>query len=357
MKFVVKIGTSSLTGRHSYINYDVLKNIATQCCYLANNGHRVVIVSSGAIGIALKKDKLDRRKIQDISELQAYAAYGQIWLMQAYLNEFQKYDLKIGQVLLDPIDFVQRTQYLKAKNTILKLLELTIIPVINENDAVTDEEIRFGDNDRLAALVAIGIEADLLVMLTDAPGVLTSDPRFNKNATLIKEIEEIDKEIEKATAKPGTPFGSGGIASKLAAAKMATWAGIDVLIGDSKSADILIRAANADFSRASYVKKQENKMAARKLWIAFATKKCGDIVIDDGAKKALMNAKSSLLSVGIKSVTGNFNRNDAVEIKDCDSKVIAKGLTRMSCNELDALLKTNAENSRIVVHRNDLVLI
>ena len=235
---VVKVGSSSVTS-------ETVSRLCGELAAARAEGHTVVVVSSGAIAVGW--DTLDRGKQRpsDPAVLQAVSAVGQHRLMRMWQDGFEPYDVLAGQVLLAPLDFVNRTQYLHARGTLRHLAALGVVPVVNENDAVADEEIRFGDNDRLAALVAHLVGAQLLVLLTDTPGLLTADPRRDTEASLIEEVVEIDQQLERLAGGPGSSLGSGGMASKLAAAKIATWSGVRTVIADAARPGV-VAAALAD---------------------------------------------------------------------------------------------------------------
>jgi len=259
-----------------------------------------------------------------------------------------------GQVLLAPLDFVHRTQYLHARGTLRHLVDLGVVPVVNENDAVADEEIRFGDNDRLAALVAHLVGAQLLVLLTDAPGLLTADPRRDGEASLIEEVVEIDQQLERLAGGPGSAMGSGGMASKLAAAKIATWSGVRAVIADAGRAGVLGAALAGEAGVGTVFRARESHLSARKLWIAFALGAAGSLSVDDGARAALTGRGRSLLAAGVVGCSGTFRPEDAVEIAGPDGQVFAKGLVRVPAASAEEWM---GRRSQVVVHRDDLVLV
>ena len=230
---VVKIGSSSLTTEDGAIDGDAIAKLTAEVARVRADGHHVVVVTSGAIAAGWRTLAEGAPRPSDPATLQAVAAVGQHQLMRVWSDNLASLGLIAGQVLLAPLDFVHRSQYLHARQTLGRLLDLGIVPVVNENDAVADEEIRFGDNDRLAALVAHLVGADLLVLLTDTLGLLTGDPRFTAETSLIEEVVEIDHELELIAGGPGSQAGSGGMASKLAAAKIATWSGVEAVIADA----------------------------------------------------------------------------------------------------------------------------
>jgi glutamate 5-kinase len=234
------------------------------------------------------------------------------------------------------------------------LVELGVVPIVNENDAVADEEIRFGDNDRLAALVAHLVGAQRLVVLTDAPGLLTADPRRNAEASLIEEVVEIDRELERLAGGRGSVVGSGGMASKLAAAKIATWSGVETVIADAARPGVLGAVLAGEAGAGTVFRARSAHLSARKLWIAFALGSSGRLVVDEGARAALTEAGRSLLAAGVTGVSGGFARADAVEIAGPDGQVFAKGLVRLPADSASEWL---GRRSRVVVHRDDLVLV
>jgi glutamate 5-kinase len=229
-----------------------------------------------------------------------------------------------------------------------------VVPVVNENDAVADDEIRFGDNDRLAALVAHLVGAQLLVLLTDAPGLLTADPRRDREASLIEEVVEIDQQLERLAGGPGSAVGSGGMASKLAAAKIATWSGVRTVIADAGRDGVLGAALAGEAGVGTVFHARESRLSARKLWIAFALGSSGSLRVDEGAQAALTGRGRSLLAAGVVGCTGTFGPQDAVEIVGPDGQVFAKGLVRVAAASAAEWM---GRRSQVVVHRDDLVLV
>jgi glutamate 5-kinase len=266
-----------------------------------------------------------------------------------------------GQVLLAPFDFMVRSQYLHARATLERLLELGVVPVINENDAVADDEIRYGDNDRIAALVAHLLRADLLVLLTDAPGLMDADPRSSAEASLIEEIAEVDHELEALAGGAGTARGSGGMASKLAAAKMASWAGVRAVIAAADRPRVLLDAVTGVPGIGTTVRPRDRRLTARKLWIAFALPPSGRVVVDDGAVRALKSGGRSLLAAGVVEVEGGFSAEEAVEVVDAGGRVVAKGLAGLDSAALRAVAGRRSEElvvgSGEVIHVDDLVVL
>jgi glutamate 5-kinase len=359
---VVKVGTSSITDDRGIVSVEAVGKLCAEVALLRGRGDRVVVVSSGAIAAGLPALGYDGVRPTDMATLQAISAVGQSRLLRVYDDVLARHGLVGGQVLLAPLDFVHRKQYLHARQTLTRLLELGVVPIVNENDAIADDEIRFGDNDRLAALVAHLVNASLLVLLTDAPGVLTADPRFNAEASLIEEIVEVDHSLEAVAGASGTTRGSGGMASKLAAAKIAAWSGVRTVIAGADRPGVLVEAADGLAGVGTVVRPHQRRLSARKLWIAFAVGASGTVVVDDGARTALVERQRSLLPAGVVEVLGTFDAEDAVEITGTDGRVFAKGLARHPAAWVKeyAGRRTSvlpAEVAPEVVHRDDLVVL
>jgi glutamate 5-kinase len=357
---VVKIGTSSITDERGHVVDAAIAKLCGEVAELRAAGQHVVIVTSGAIAAGLRVLGLDPRPT-DSSVLQAVSAVGQSRLMGHYERALEAAGLIGGQVLLAPLDFVHRAQYLHARQTLWLLLGLGVVPVVNENDAVADDEIRFGDNDRLAALVAHLVQAELLVLLTDAAGLFTADPRVDEEASLVAEVVEIDHVLALAGGT-GSERGSGGMASKLAAAKIAAWSGVRVVIASAERPRVLPDAVAGTPGVGTFVKPRLARLPARKLWIAFAVAATGTVVVDAGAKKALTDNGVSLLPAGVREVRGDFQPDEAVELAGPDGAVFAKGIVRHSAKALSQWLGWQTSHlppgvSREVVHRDDLVIL
>jgi glutamate 5-kinase len=362
MIVIAKIGTSSITDGDGEIVRDAIAKLCAEVATVHGDGHQIVVVSSGAIGAGLPALGLggDRRP-RDSVTLQAVSAVGQSRLMQVYNDSLGAHGLVAGQVLLAPLDFMVRQQYLHARGTLRRLLELGVVPIVNENDAIADDEIRLGDNDRIAALVAHLVGADLLVLLTDAPGLLTADPRLDSNASLIEEIVEVDHAFEAMAGGAGSARGSGGMASKLAAAKIAAWSGVRTVIASAQRDNVLPDAV-AGLAVGTVVVPHDRNLPARKLWIAFAVGSSGTIVVDDGARRALLAGGNSLLAAGVVDVRGSFGADDAVEVATPDGAVFAKGIVRADAIAIKGVAgKRSAEladgTPPWVIHRDDLVVL
>ena len=346
---VVKVGTSSVTDGDGWVDRSVLAEIASDVHELAISGVEVAVVTSGAVTAGWADVGGGRGRPRDSVTLQAVSAVGQPLLMQSWREAFAAHDRGVGQVLLSPLDFSHRGQYLRARATLEALWGLDVVPVVNENDAVSDDEIRFGDNDRLAALVANLVGAEFLVLLTDTPGLLTADPRLDPSATLIEEVSAIDASLMDIAGASRSGVGSGGMASKLAAARMATWSGVTTVIAAARN-DHPLRAALRGGGTGTVFRPRPERLAARKAWIAFAVPSRGVLRINQGALQALLHHGRSLLRVGVVGIEGSFVEGDAVEIHGPDGEVVAKGLVRVAAIDLD-------HGDDVVVHRDDLVVL
>src|SRR5436190_9275107 len=357
---VVKIGTSSITSETGELDDGALLKLCSEIATTRARGHEVVLVCSGAIAAGLPALGFGTRPT-DVGLLQAIAAVGQPRLMERIGAILGQHDLVAGHVLLTPHDFGVRSQYLHARDTLRRLLDLGVIPVVNENDTVADDEIRYGDNDRLAALVSHLVHADVLVLLTDTPGLFTADPRLDERASLIEEIVEVDAALEAVAGGTGTPRGSGGMASKLAAAKIAAWSGVRAVIAGADVPDVVLDVIEGR-AVGTAVRPRPARLASRKLWIAFARNAAGRIVVDDGARRALCTDNRSLLPAGVREIEGAFDADDAVEIVGPDGRPFAKGLVRYSATSLRSVAGRRTADLQEglpheVVHRDDLVVL
>ena len=359
---VAKIGTSSITDASGAIDAAAIGKFCAEVADVRRAGHRIVVVTSGAIAAGLPALGLSHLDAPDTATLQAASAVGQSRLMRVWDDLLGGHGLVGGQVLIAPLDFMERSQYLHARSTLARLLQLGVVPVVNENDALADDEIRFGDNDRIAALVAHLVSADVLVLLTDTPGLFTADPRVEPSASLIEEIVEVDAELEAVAGGRGTARGSGGMASKLAAAKIAAWSGVRSVIAGAGRPGVLTDAVAGVPGVGTVVAPRAKRLGARKLWIAFAVGASGTVVVDDGARRALTERNVSLLAAGVRDVRGRFAADDAVEVAGPDGQVFAKGLVRLDSATLATMAgkRTSELPEGIapeVVHRDDLVVL
>jgi glutamate 5-kinase len=361
VRIVVKVGTSSLTRDSGDINRDALVKLCAEVADARAEGHEVVLVSSGAIAAGLPVLGFGDRP-RDIGTLQAAAAVGQPVLMEQFRVLLSGHGLVAGQVLLTPYDFGHRSQYLHARETLARLLDLGVVPVVNENDTIADDEIRFGDNDLISALVAHLVGAEVLVILTDTSGVFTADPRLDADASLIEEIREVDAALETFAGGAGTARGSGGMVSKLVAARIAAWSGVRAVIAGAREPDVVRRALRDGESVGTVVQPRAERLSSRKLWIAFARRPSGRVVVDDGARRALVEDGRSLLPAGVRDVQGAFDREDAVEVVDASGRVFAKGLAGMDGATMRRVAGRRTADlpegvPHEAVHRDDLVLL
>jgi glutamate 5-kinase len=357
---VVKVGTSSITAEDGELDDASLRKLCGELAHARAAGHEVVLVSSGAIAAGLPALGMGTRPT-DVGTLQAVAAVGQPLLIQRIGAILGEHDLLAGQVLLTPHDFGVRSQYLHARETLRRLLDLGVVPVVNENDTVADDEIRYGDNDRLAALVSHLVGADVLVLLTDTPGLFTADPRLDAAASLIEEIAEVDAALEALAGGTGSARGSGGMATKLAAAKIAAWSGVRAVIAAADAPAVISDAIEGRAVGTAFLPRTE-RLSSRKLWIAFALGASGRIVVDDGARRALCTDHRSLLPAGVRGVEGSFDADDAVEIVDAAGTPFAKGLVRYPAGVLRDVAGRRTSDlaeglPHEVVHRDDLVVL
>ena len=360
MRVVAKIGTSSLTDELGVIDHTIVDAVCDQIAGLRKLGHEVVLVSSGAISAGVAALGLGERPT-DMVTLQALAAAGQSRLMRTYDDSLSRHGLVAAQVLVVPHDFADRTQYLHARRTIQRLFELGCVPVVNENDALASDEIRFGDNDRIAALVAHNVAADVLVLLTDTDGLYTADPRTDPGAQLIAEVAADDPLLAVSAGASATARGSGGMASKLAAARLASWSGVRAVIAAAARPGSLIDAVVSTGVGTTF-QPSDRRLSARKLWIGFASLVEGAVVVDDGARRALAERGTSLLPAGVVSVSGEFDEGATVEVRTLEGAVMARGMALSDSSVLRSIVgKRSAELppevAHEVIHRDDLVLL
>ncbi len=360
MRVVAKIGTSSLTNQLGVIDAQVIDSLCDQLAALRAAGHEVLLVSSGAVSAGVAALGLTARP-SDVVTLQAISAAGQSRLMETYNHSLNRHGLVAAQVLLVPHDFVDRRQYLHARQTLIRLLELGCIPIVNENDAIASDEIRYGDNDRIAALVAHNVAADVLVLLTDTPGLFTSDPRLDATATLVEVVAADDPLLSVAATSSSDTRGSGGMASKLSAARMASWSGVRAVIANASRPNVLVDAVAGASVGTTFLASSRN-LPARKLWIGFATNVEGAIIVDDGARRALVERGTSLLPAGVVDVVGEFGEGDVVDIRDLAGVTVARG---MALSDADVLREIKGQRTtdlpshvaHEVIHRDDLLVL
>ncbi|MGH9171931.1 MAG: glutamate 5-kinase [Acidimicrobiales bacterium] len=362
MLVVAKIGTSSITLPDGGVSAGAIAKLATDVSAARAAGYAVVLVTSGAVTAGVAALSPAGERPFDPVGLQAMAAIGQHRLMRQYDEALARHGMLAGQVLLAPLDFGHRQRYLHARKTLSRLLELGVVPVVNENDAIADDEIRFGDNDRLAALVAHLMQAEILVLLTDTSGLLSADPRLDDDATLIEEVARIDGAGEQLAGGPGSDSARGGMAAKLAAAKMATWSGVRTVIAAADRPGVLLDAVAGAPGVGTVFLPHARSLPARKLWIAFALKPKGRLLVDAGARRALVERGTSLLAAGVVAVEGGFGEEDAVELCGPDGVVFAKGIAGLPSSRSGEWIGRRTQDlpdelRYEVIHRDDLVLL
>ena len=360
MRVVVKVGSSSLTNSEGHIRTEVIGVVAAQLAQARAAGHEVLLVTSGAVASGVAGLGLAQRPT-DVLSLQALSAVGQPQLMAEYNKALGAHGLVAAQVLLVPHDFVDRQQYLHARDTLNKLLEFGCVPIVNENDAIANNEIRYGDNDHLAALLAHLVAADMLVLLTDIEGLFTADPRTNPEATVISVVQADDPLLTVTASGAGTNRGSGGMSSKLAAARIASWSGVTAIIS-SASHDGAVMSAIAGHHVGTCFLPHDRHLSARRLWIAFAAEVEGSVVVDNGARDAIVTRGTSLLPAGVTEVRGTFDTGATIEVIDENGDVIARGMTAMTSAEVQSSAgKRTADLADLsvveVLHRDDLVVL
>ncbi len=361
---VIKIGSALLTNDGAGLNLAGIASWVEQISALRKKGIEVVLVSSGAVAEGMCRLGIKKRP-ESLHELQAAAAVGQMGLIQSYESEFQKYHLHTAQILLTHDDLSNRQRYLNARNTVRSLLDLNVVPIINENDTVVTDEIRFGDNDTLAALVANLIEADYLLILTDQNGLFDRNPREHDDANLISEASADDNSLAAMAEGGAGTFGRGGMATKVSAAKLAARSGTSTLIAAGSEKNIIQRVFDAeDIGTLLYA--EHSPVTARKQWLAGHLQIKGKLVLDDGAVKKLCESGSSLLAIGVSDVQGEFSRGEIVSCVTTNGKEIARGLVNYNAmdvvqikgkasNEIESILGyiDDAE----LIHRDNLVLV
>ncbi len=363
-RIVVKLGTSVLTGGTRRLDRSHMVEIARQCAALRPQGCEVIVVTSGAI--AAGRERLDHPALPPtVAAKQMLAAVGQGWLMHVWESLFDIYGLHVGQMLLTRVDVADRNRFLNARDMLAALLEHGIIPIINENDAVATAEIKVGDNDNLSALIAVLAEADLLLLLTDQPGLFTADPRTHPDAQLIPEVRTIDDALQAIAGDSVSGLGVGGMSTKLQAADVARRVGADVIVAAGRAPDVILRAAAGE-AVGTYFPALETPLENRKRWIFGGTKADGRVTVDVGAQRALRERGGSLLPAGIVAVEGSFERGDTVLIVGPKDKPLARGIVRYTAEDLRRILGCKSDQiaerlgytlGPVAVHRNDMILV
>tara|TARA_B100000700_G_scaffold301361_1_gene370545 strand:+ start:1202 stop:2263 length:1062 start_codon:yes stop_codon:yes gene_type:complete len=346
---VLKIGTTSII-KDNKLNHDLIDSLAASVKEQKLNGFNFVIVTSGAVQLGANELNLEQRPTV-LKSLQVASAVGQITLANSFKEIFKTKDLKIAQVLMSKNVLEDRNQFVNTSDALNELIAQDIIPVINENDIVATEELKFGDNDRLSAIVAIVVKAEKLVLITNQEGLFNSDPQKSKNAEKINYIEYDSEELADLIPMSASGEGAGGFSTKIMASQMAGFSGIPTQIITWSDECIKKVVNNEDIG--TLVKQSSKKVKLKKLWIAYGMQIIGKIIVDDGAKNALMN-DASLLSIGIKEINVDFDSNEGVEIFDNNNILIAKGISRISSKDIS--LDKDAEN-KVVIHKDNLLIL
>ncbi|MGP1679291.1 MAG: glutamate 5-kinase [Burkholderiales bacterium] len=363
-RIVVKVGSSLVTSQGQGLDLAAIARWAAQIAQLRAGGKEVVLVSSGAIAEGMQRLGWTRRP-QAMHELQAAAAVGQMGLVQVYESSFREHGLHTAQVLLTHADLADRQRYLNARSTLRTLLALGVVPIINENDTVVTDEIKFGDNDTLAALVTNLIEADCLVILTDQAGLYTRDPREHASAELVHEAKAGAPELERMCGKPGSHIAKGGMLTKVLAAKRAARSGAHTVIASGHEPEVLLRLAQGE-AIGTHLIAETMPIAARKQWLADHLQVNGRLMLDAGAMRALAKEGKSLLPIGVKSIEGAFERGAVVACISPEGKELARGLVNYGANEARRILgKPSSEIVSVLgyvdepelIHRDNLVLL
>ena len=366
-RIVVKLGTGLLTSGSEHLGENIMANLVAQIAKLQQQELELLIVSSGAIASGRRKLDLTG-KLMGIPYKQVLAAVGQYRLMQIYEQLFNRHNITVAQALLTRTDLADRAGYLNARNTLLALMELGVICIVNENDVVAVDEIeeyKFGDNDNLSAMVANLVDADLLLILSDIAGLYTADPRRNPDASLIPEVERIDTEIERLATDTSSEGSTGGMITKIEAAKLATASGVTMVIADGREPDIVLRVAAGEALGTRFLP-TATKLESRQRWMLSGLSTRGKLVVDSGAALALKKQNSSLLAAGIRQVEGEFQRGDIVNIYDPDGTQLGCGITNYNSGDIEVIKGTHSKKiasllghdyGSEVVHRNNLVVL
>jgi glutamate 5-kinase len=366
-RLIAKFGTNLLTGGTGHLDLSIMSSLVDQVTQLHQQGHEIIIVSSGAVAAGRQKLGLTRER-KDIPFKQVLASVGQNQLMNIYQQLFSQHNIIVAQALLTRSDLIDRAGYLNARNTLLALIELGVICIVNENDVVaTDElgELTFGDNDNLSAMVSNLVDADLLALLTDIDGLYTADPQRDPEAKLIPKVEKIDAEIERLAGDTASPYSIGGMITKLEAAKLATASGVTVVIANGRNPDVLKQITGGE-NIGTIFPSQTSKLESKKRWMLSGLASKGKLIIDDGAALALRRQNRSLLPAGVVSVEGEFQRGDVVDISDSEGKHIGCGMPNYSSKDIATIKGIHSEAIESVlgyeygsevIHRNNMVLI
>ena len=363
-RIVIKVGTSTLTYGTGKLNFQRIEKLVRELADLANQGKQIILVTSGAVGAGMDRLGL-KEKPKTIPEKQAAAAVGQGILMHTYEKIFGEYGQVVAQVLLTREDSVNRKRYANSRNTLLTLLDMGVIPIINENDAVAVDELKIGDNDTLSAMVASIVEADVLIILSDVDGVYTANPQTDPLATLINEITDITPDIEELAGGPGTTRGTGGMYTKIQAAKIAINSGVVMVIA-SGMRDGIVREVLSGVEVGTLFLSKENRLHIHKRWLAFGSRLRGSVTVDKGCEKAIITSGSSLLPAGVRVVEGDFEQGSTIRILTEEGREFARGLSNYSSEDARKIagIKTQEIMGHLgyklydeVVHRDNMVIL
>ena len=361
-RVVVKIGSNVLT-QNNGLNLKAIQSITRQICRLIDDGREVILVSSGAMASGVKKVGLPKRP-DELPKRQAVAAVGQAGLIMEYEKSFGRFYKKVAQILLTSEDLSSRKRYLNARNTLYTLLGWQVVPIINENDTVSVEEIKLGDNDNLAAMITLLMEADILINLTDIEGLFNKDPRIHHDAELIPMVTTITKSTEQYASEIPGALGTGGMISKIRAARKVNSAGVPMVIAKGDEPNILIKLFS-DGAQGTFFVPRKEKLASRKCWIAFSLKPQGTVKIDDGAANAILKNGKSLLPSGIVAVEADFNIGAAVEFKNRKNGILGIGLANYSAADVRKIMGLKSKQIKAVlghkaydevIHRDNLAI-
>ena len=363
-RIVVKVGTSTLNYANGKLNIERIELLVRELSDLANQGREIILVSSGAVGAGLERMKQTQRP-SSIPKRQALAAVGQGILMHLYEKLFAEYGQTVAQILLTKENSRQYSQYINSRNALMELLSMGVIPIVNENDAVAVDELKIGDNDTLSATVATLVDADALIILSDIDGLYTANPSKDKNAKLISQVDQITPEIEQMAGGAGTSMGTGGMSTKIKAAKISVNSGITMVIASGTERNIVRRLINGENIGTIFPAK-EIHLKRRKSWLAFGKQIAGDIIVDEGCKRAVLSG-SSLLAVGIKHIAGNFERGNTVRILSPSGREIARGIVNYDSatlhkikghqtSDFAAIIQDKAQIYDEVIHRDNMVI-
>jgi glutamate 5-kinase len=361
-RVIVKVGSNVLT-EESGLDLNIVRSISRQICRLIDRGLEVILVTSGAMSAGMRKIGLSKRP-DEIPKRQAVSAVGQASLIMEYENAFERYGNKVAQILLTSDDLNNRKRYLNARNTLYTLLSWQVVPIINENDTIAVESIKFGDNDNLAAMIALLMDADILIILSDIDGLYAKDPRIHPDAELIRTVTTFRKSIERAAGENPGSLGTGGMGTKIKAAKKVTAAGVPMVIANGNIPDILEKLFDGADDGTFFIPQSE-RLPSRKCWIGYSLKPLGTILIDQGAATAVMKRGKSLLASGIVDVVGEFGIGDPVEFKTADSDILGTGLVNYSAADIRKImgLQSRQIQERLgdkpydeVIHRDNLVI-